>query len=390
MKRDANDVAAEGGIDELRRQTELRSRIALNDAARKYPTANELFNIHRGRLRDSVIDGIVRAGEIVTTCAPPKAGKSWLAYHFACAVAAGWPVLGLPQFETTQGLSVIIDNELHIETIASRVPIVREALGMPPIVQDYIRVKALRGDDVDIDSLGEVFAEIKAFEPRFVILDALYRFLPQGVSENDNAAMTQIYNKLNKYAKMLGNTAIMVIHHSSKGGQGEKDVMDVGAGAGAIGRATDFHLVIREHDEPEHFVIEGKARTWRRPDAFVAHWKHPLWTPTSADAKGIKGKKPEKTQTAAPPKAGDDSAFLVVLDHTWKTYGNIVSELQKELMLTNNNAKNFVASIITKNGLHGLRQQDGIRDCGGFEVQKENTWLFRLKITPESMAIENL
>ena len=64
-----------------------------------------------------------------------------------------------------------------------------------------------------------------------IIIDALYRILPEGTSENDNAQITRVFNKLDNIAKK-NDCAVINIHHSSKGNQGDKAVTDVGAGAG--------------------------------------------------------------------------------------------------------------------------------------------------------------
>ncbi len=60
--------------------------------------------------------------------------------------------------------------------------------------------------------------------------------LPAGIDENDNAAMSQVYNAIDRYAEML-QASFILVHHSSKGSQSGKSVTDVGSGAGAISRA---------------------------------------------------------------------------------------------------------------------------------------------------------
>jgi azurin len=58
-------------------------------------------------------------GEIMNVIASPKMGKSWLVTDLALAVATGTPWLGYP---THRGEVLIIDNELHGQTTANRIP----------------------------------------------------------------------------------------------------------------------------------------------------------------------------------------------------------------------------------------------------------------------------
>jgi len=108
------------------------------------------------------------------------------------------------------------------------------------------------------------------------LLDALYRTLPIGTSENDNAAMMAIYNRLDDYAKQW-DTPIGVVHHASKGQQGDKSITDVGSGAGSISRAADTHIVIRPHEEPELSVLECVTRSFKSPPPVSIRFDWPLW-----------------------------------------------------------------------------------------------------------------
>ncbi|MCP4779765.1 MAG: AAA family ATPase [Hyphomicrobium sp.] len=129
---------------------------------------------------------------------------------------------------------------------------------------------------VDIDALDSKLDECGGSQYDIIVIDAFYRILPKGMSENDNASMTQIYNKLDGLASK-NEASIINIHHSSKGNQGDKGVTDVGAGAGAISRAADTHMVIREHLEEKHVVIEAVTRSGLSPAPVTAEFQFPLW-----------------------------------------------------------------------------------------------------------------
>lgn len=197
----------------------------------------------------------------------------------AYCVATGRPWLS---HDVRQGRVLIIDNELHQETIAHRLDVVGNKMQIPNADREMVEVISLRGVGLDMNNLK---ARLK-IEPRryaLIILDALYRTIPQGVSENDNAAMMAIYNQLDHYASEW-KSAIIVIHHSSKGTQGEKGVTDVGAGAGAISRAADTHMVIREHESEGLCVFEAATRSFKSPEPVSIKFDWPLWNAVTVAA----------------------------------------------------------------------------------------------------------
>jgi hypothetical protein len=122
---------------------------------------------------------------------------------------------------------------------------------------------------------------LQEFEPgtyKLIVLDAMYRFAIDGVSENDNAAMAEFYNLLDRIAAHT-KAAIVVVHHSAKGYQNAKRVTDVGAGAGAQSRAADSHLVLREHKLNGVFVLEAAVRSFPTVEPMALMFEYPAWVP---------------------------------------------------------------------------------------------------------------
>jgi RecA-family ATPase len=129
-----------------------------------------------------------------------------------------------------------------------------------------------------------------------IILDAMYRMLPDGMSENDNAAMAQVYNRVNRYAAMSG-AAIVIVHHSTKGSQEGKDVVDVGSGAGSMSRAADTHLVLRAHEESDAAVLEAAVRSWAPVQPLGIRWTFPIWqSDENLNPEALKGKTPPREE----------------------------------------------------------------------------------------------
>jgi hypothetical protein len=211
-----------------------------------------------------VIEGLLRRGETLNVIAPSKVGKSWLMYDLAIAVALG--LRWLDRFQTVAGPVLILDNELHGETIAHRLPAVAAARGISVAqISDLIEVQVLRGRLTDLVTLSPYFHALRQDHYQLVICDALYRFLPPKTDENDNGALATIYN------------------------QSGKSITDVGAGAGAQSRAADAHLILRAHKEPGAVVLDAAVRSWPPLVPVALRWTFPVWNPADdLDAADLK------------------------------------------------------------------------------------------------------
>lgn len=225
-------------------------------------------------LRPVLIDGFLRLGETMNIIAPPKTGKSWLATDLALSVAMGTDWFG---FQCERGRVLIIDNELHKETSASRLPKVIASRGYDlKTVGPWLSIVNQRGKLKTIEDIGNHIAEYREKKYRLIIIDAFYRAMPRGIDENDNGAIADVYNMLDRFAQEIG-CAFILIHHTSKGNQAQKSVTDVGAGAGSQSRAADTHLVLRKHKEKGVIVMDSVVRSFRSSEPVCLKWDFPLW-----------------------------------------------------------------------------------------------------------------
>jgi hypothetical protein len=298
------DVPRKGNLTPFmpKKQPEVSSLPAL--------TLRQLVD-HFPYLREPVIHGLLRAGETMNVIAASKTGKSWLVSDLALAVATGRP--WLDAFATEPGNVLVIDNELHRETSAHRIPKVMAARGIGMSeVGDRIAVANLRGRLKDIVGLGAYFAEMEPGRYQVIILDAFYRFMPKDTDENDNGTMAQVYNSLDSYAARLGCSFVLV-HHSTKGNQSGKSITDVGAGAGAQSRATDTHLVLRPHEQPDVVVLDAAVRSWPPIQPCCLRWTFPVWTlDDTLDPADLRPERPRRK-----PKSQSDSGDLSPAKPTW-------------------------------------------------------------------------
>lgn len=264
------------------------------------------------RLRAPVIHGLLREGETMNVIASPKTGKSWLTLDLAIAVATGRPWLG--QYATEAGDILIIDNELHRETSAHRIPMVASARNVA--MREFgrrIHIDNLRGRLRDIEKLEPYFLAIEPGRFKIIVLDAFYRFMPLGGDENDNGMMASIYNRIDAFADRL-RCCFVLIHHSTKGSQSGKSVTDVGAGAGAQSRATDTHLVLRPHEESGVVVLDAAVRSWAPIEPTCLRWSFPVWTVEDGlDPTQLKSERPgrKKERTPKQPEGPKDPPWTV-------------------------------------------------------------------------------
>jgi hypothetical protein len=218
--------------------------------------------------RTMLIDGWLREGETMNIIAAPKTGKSWMVLQLVLSMANGMRFLGL---QTKQSRVLIVDNELHPETLGRRLAKVSDNMNVDVA---GVSVLSLRGRLKPLDAIAPmIVAEAQATGSSVIVLDALYRFLPEGTSENDNAQMAALYNRIDQIAAETG-CAVIIIHHSSKGDQSGKGVTDGGSGAGAISRAADCHVLLRPHAEDDHIIIDAVARSWPPRPGFVVRSDH--------------------------------------------------------------------------------------------------------------------
>ncbi|MFN6136903.1 MAG: AAA family ATPase [Planctomycetota bacterium] len=290
-------------------------------------------------MRPTVIDGILRQGETLNIIAPPKTGKSFLVGGLAWCVATGRPWLS---HDVKQCKVLVVDNELHNETLASRYDRIAFDMQIEDSERSGLEVVSLRGENVNINN-AEMMLRVPEGKYGLIVFDALYRMLPEETNENSNAQMMLIYNKLDQLAKSWG-AAVVVIHHASKGDQSEKSVTDVGAGAGSISRAADSHLIIRPHEQQGLHVLEAVTRSFPSPDPVSIRFTYPLWQAEtiepqiktrksgSGEAKQLKWEEDKQSVFDAIPTTGEvtQSKVRSITGHRQDRVVSLIAELAKD------------------------------------------------------------
>ena len=307
-------------------------------------------------MRPVLIDGFLRIGETMNIIAAPKTGKSWLVTQLAICVASGTEWFG---HTCTAGKVLLIDNELHEETSANRIPLVVEAMRKVnpnlPNVDDMIDVWNLRGKWKSIADLAAWLPKFKEAGYRMIVIDAFYRALPKDTDENDNGSIASIYNLIDTFAKKVG-CSFVLIHHTSKGNQSQKSITDVGAGAGSQSRAADTHLILREHKDDGYLVLEAVVRSFPRQEPIVLQKAFPLMLPDfERNPEDLAGKSEVGAKKDDPPPSeiAKRLAELVDPDHP-QAKGVFIDTVKTAYGLMEKTAKLAVERAIT----------DGLIVCG--------------------------
>lgn len=242
------------------RRVDLTHPVPFLDLEKAYPN-----------LRPPVVCGLARVGETVNIIGPSKFGKSWFSYGLALSIANGKPFLGM---DTKRGRVLLVDNELHPETIVYRIRKVADVTELSP---ERIEVFSLRGRSKDYFTLKAEFKDqVRHGKYVAIVIDAHYRMLPEGDVENSNGIMKAVYNAIDEMADMSG-AAWFLIHHPSRGDQSNREVIDVGAGAGAQVRAADTHLIARAHETDGCYVLEAVCRSFPPFVPVAIQWELPLF-----------------------------------------------------------------------------------------------------------------
>lgn len=248
-------------------------------AEKHFFTASELMGEYK-EMKEELIQGLLRREEVMNVVAAPKTGKSWLVMQLALALASGGYCFGR---KCTKTRVLLVDNELHKETLSCRLRRVADAMGIgsnSTYLNDLV-VFPQRGCGAakDMLSLRNLLEPYDGEPFGVVILDALYKALPKDVDENSNGQITAIYNLLDGYAHAM-KAAFILVHHTSKGNQANKSVTDLGSGAGAQSRAPDTHLTLRRHQDDGVVSVYSCVRSFPPVDPFCLRKSDTnIWVP---------------------------------------------------------------------------------------------------------------
>ena len=325
--------------DEILQRVDQAARKLASETKSHRLTLTDLLSQNPDR-RPELIEGLLRRGEVMNVIAASKQGKSWLMYSLALSVSASIPWLG---HEVTPGKVLVVDNELHISELAYRMRRATDTLVLDPAeIESRLMFEPMRGSWPTINEVDAMLDRHYADDDlSLIILDAYYRLLPAGVSENDNAAVTAIFNQLDRIAARH-NCSIALVHHASKGDQSGKSITDVGSGAGALTRAADTHVIIRPHEDDAYAVMEAVCRSHEPLEPKTLRFEFPTWRVESDIRPEVKVAKTEADRRQV---ARDNEADEAVLKCLAEEVEATMSEIRKKTGLSYDRCNRVLARL---------------------------------------------
>jgi RecA/RadA recombinase len=160
--------------------------------------------------RQSLVDGLIGAGDFGLIFGPEGSGKTALAVHLAEGVAAGRPFLGRP---VTPGAVLVLALEAPAVTMR-RLNFLAADLGCrPPIAVATTPIDLTREEDVGlVVAATRAISKARGMPVRLVLLDGLSDAIGDG-DENDGRVMGAFTRAATRIAKETG-AAFVALHHT--------------------------------------------------------------------------------------------------------------------------------------------------------------------------------
>jgi hypothetical protein len=223
--------------------------------------------------RETLVNGLIKRGEIMTLQAPTKVGKTFQLMHMALAWSHGKEYLG---FKAARPLSILFidpellpdEGEFRLRWVATNVLLESPAIGAVSYVN--LRGKPLMSTPDPWHALTSSLHELlknQTFD--LIIIDSIYQF--QGERDpNASNEVVRMMNQLKTVTEANGKPSVIYVHHFAKGNPSAKTGLDRAAGSYAFNAAADSIVVISPHQEKEHYTIEFFLRHHKSPSSLVA------------------------------------------------------------------------------------------------------------------------
>jgi hypothetical protein len=187
----------------------------------RFVTATDLLEVPRP---DPLIDGFIQEQDAVCLYGDPNGGKSFLGLDWALCVATGKPWLDI--HEVKMGPVIYMAGE-GAASLQVRVQAWMQHHRIAKVDGAYFQVRPLplRDEDVieDIQKHLEQFATPETgraiLQPRLIVVDTLSQFMMGG---DENGPDMALFVSNCRRLSHDNNTAILIVHHTNKGGMGQE------------------------------------------------------------------------------------------------------------------------------------------------------------------------
>ncbi len=225
---------------------------------------------------DALIEGALRTGGKMVLFGKDKSWKSFLAIQLGVCVSTGSEWLGL---SCKRGKALYFNLEIDEPAFMRRVYDVAVALGADPglVTENFLIAKRPRASLTIKQFVNALIDEVEAKGCSLVIIDPQYKIF-EG-NENEQRDMAAFYAEIDRLISHLG-CAVLVVHHQSKGYQGNKGTSERACGSNVFGRDPDAIVSIDRLNHPGNAMrAEFVLRDYPGIEPINYWFKHPLCIP---------------------------------------------------------------------------------------------------------------
>lgn len=232
--------------------------------------------------RPWVVKGFAMRGNVTALFGEPGSGKSLITLHMAIAVASGRDYGPFAVVEPGPVLMVNREDDIaetdrrtwgieQVQSIPEDCPVHR--LDRPSV---HIAMRDPEGGLVTTEFHDELRDHIRSIGARLVVLDPMIE-LGGNLSENDNIEMNFLVEKLRELAQQT-DSAILMVHHTNKGGMGMNGMRGASAIAGRVRAANQFMHLPDKYGldlpgHPREFRVLSSAKQNYAPSAADHHFQ---------------------------------------------------------------------------------------------------------------------
>lgn len=233
-------------------------------------SANELFRMEFPPIKYVVPGYIVEGATLLI--GPPKLGKSWLCMEMALAVASGGECLGVT---CAQGDVLYLALEDNLRRLQSRMVKLWTSIRHDPPKQLHFETEWPRAGD-GISALRKWLKDHP--KARLVIIDVLAMFRAVEPSKNQTLYQSD-YNTIKEIQALASEAgvAIVIVHHTRKGGSGAGHASEKVSGTQGLTGATDSNLVLDRDQNGVTINVTGRdveeKETAVQFDRITCRWK---------------------------------------------------------------------------------------------------------------------
>lgn len=214
-----------------------------------------------------VVEGLLRIGEVALLCGAAKTKKTWMALALAHDVASASDFVRQMCVQAARPV-LYIDAECGQAVMGSRVKLLR--IARAPLIEQ-ISLYACRG--VARPSIGVACnlmrRAIEQCGAELCIVDTLSAYFP-AQNENDNSEATDTMGQILRVADE-SQCAIVLIHHTAKGGGEQRSAVDAASGASAYARRADTVITLRDDPQGE-MMLDVRSRSFPPVDRHCITW----------------------------------------------------------------------------------------------------------------------